>query len=198
MKIKEVSIIFFLISFMFFTNIFVVSYIGYKNREFNLNSLYGIKSYYTNNILALNETTSTNLDRDFSQSKEYSCGPASLRYLLNYFGLRISEKKLIKLTDTDENGTSFQKMVEALEQLGFQAKGMQVNLTILQEYELPVIAYVDNDHFIVVKNINRNKVEVFDPEPEEGLTLWDKDNFLARWSGSYILKVSTKPINFSN
>jgi predicted double-glycine peptidase len=51
------------------------------------------------------------------------CGPASLKMVLDYYGVEKTEDELAKLTKTDkELGTPAENLQEAVEKLGFKAR----------------------------------------------------------------------------
>ncbi len=49
------------------------------------------------------------------------CGPASLKIVLNYYGVDKSEEELAMLTNATESGTDDASIVHAAESLGFKA-----------------------------------------------------------------------------
>ncbi len=51
------------------------------------------------------------------------CGPASLKIVLNYYGVDKSEEELAKLMNATEAGTDDMSIAHATESLGFKAVG---------------------------------------------------------------------------
>ena len=55
------------------------------------------------------------------------CGVACLLSIIKYYNGNISINKLLELTYTDKNGTSFYNLREAALKLGLEALGFKVN-----------------------------------------------------------------------
>ncbi|MFA6969566.1 MAG: cysteine peptidase family C39 domain-containing protein [Candidatus Paceibacterota bacterium] len=49
------------------------------------------------------------------------CGPASLKIVLDYYGLQKSEQELAEMTKAGSNGTDADSIVRVAESLGFRA-----------------------------------------------------------------------------
>lgn len=134
------------------------------------------------------------------------CGPASLKIVLEYYGLSKTEKELYDLCGTDpELGTTDQGIKKAAEQLGFTAD--IINYSSYQEIEgylsqgIPVIVdwftrgrsdYTDSDvcdgHYSVVSGLDEHSIYLQDPEIG-GERVINRDDFFTVWfdfTGKYI------------
>ena len=130
----------------------------------------------------------------FRQKRDYSCGPASLRMILSYFGLEVGEEKLIELCGTNRLGTSRFQIVEAATKLKFRADTF-AELTMEQicdilEANLPIIALIDAGriyggisgigHFVVIVGRMESKVVYHDPVMGQNLVT-EEEIFFQAW-----------------
>ncbi len=134
------------------------------------------------------------------------CGPASLKIVLEYYGLSKTEQELYHLCGTDpELGTNDQGIKKAAEELGFQVE--IINHSSYQEIEgclkqgIPVIVdwftrgrsdYTDSDicdgHYSVVSGLDEVNIYLQDPEIGRERVI-DREDFLTVWfdfTGKYI------------
>lgn len=117
------------------------------------------------------------------QDLDFSCGAASLATLLNaHYGQDISEIELLEAMNKQNGRASFEDMAQALPQFGFKAQGFAANWEQLQKLKMPVLVYVKhrkNDHFSVLRGIDKNTVWLADPS--QGNRTYSKHQFLAMW-----------------
>ncbi len=101
-----------------------------------------------------------------------SCGPASLKMILNYFGVDVSERQLIKLTGcTPGKGVGAKGILEGAKKLGFDGFIKDdSNFNELRHYviknKIPVIVdwfWYDEGHYSVVVDIDRENIYMLDP-----------------------------------
>lgn len=117
--------------------------------------------------------------KPFKQSRGM-CGPASMKMIMDYYGVVRSEKHWARLTANKINektgkidlyyGCSEFKMVEAAKALGFKALTKQhssiVELKRYAERGVPVMVnwFSENgSHFSVVVGFEKNKIVMVDP-----------------------------------
>ncbi len=99
------------------------------------------------------------------------CGPASLKMVLDYYGISVSEAELGKLSGTTQKmGTSIEGLIKAAKHFGFQAflktKSSLDDLRYFVKREIPVIVdwfNEDDGHYSVVVDIDRNNIVLMDP-----------------------------------
>ncbi|MCL2411597.1 MAG: cysteine peptidase family C39 domain-containing protein, partial [Treponema sp.] len=134
------------------------------------------------------------------QIDETDCGPACIAMVASHYNLHVSTGRIRELSKTDFIGTNLAGMVHALEKLGFTANAMRGEVqdnTLNQSYVFPFIAHVkipigNNkfiDHFVVVKEISKDKVTVWDPDFTRGKQKIKRSRFLEMWTG-YVLFLS--------
>jgi ABC-type bacteriocin/lantibiotic exporter with double-glycine peptidase domain len=104
------------------------------------------------------------------QTSNMDCGPATLKCLLEGFGIRANYGRLREACQTDVDGTSIDTMEEVACELGLNAEQIVVPLdhVLLDEAEcLPAIAVVvlasGVTHFVVVWRRHGRFVQVMDP-----------------------------------
>jgi ABC-type bacteriocin/lantibiotic exporter with double-glycine peptidase domain len=104
------------------------------------------------------------------QTSATDCGPASLKCLLEGFGIPVSYGRLREACQTDVDGTSIDTMEEIAVQLGLEAEQIMVppDYLLLEETEaLPAIAVVDlptgMTHFVIVWRRHGALVQLMDP-----------------------------------
>ncbi len=182
------------------SNVVVVTYIGLRNNEIDFSlsksNLGKLKEYYFSNVLyitRLEEDLYTDSRNRFIQENAITCGPAAARYLLNYFGVSISEAELSNMMDVTPDGVSLYEIKKTLEQYGLESNGLVINFPKLKEVKKPVIALINNNHYVLIRKITNKYVYLFDPDPSRGFIKVNHNNFFNIWDG-VILKVNTKPI----
>ncbi len=123
------------------------------------------------------------------------CGAACLLSIIKYYNGNIPIQKLLELTCTNKEGTTFYNLKEAADKIGLEAKGYKIenkDFSSLKETKLPSICQIINEnytHFVVIYEINKDKITIMDPA--KGLKKIKKEEFLNKWTG-YILIFSPK------
>lgn len=116
------------------------------------------------------------------------CGVTCLYNIIRYYKGNISIDKLRNLTKTDENGTSIYNIVEASNKLGLKSNAYMCKYNSLKKIPWPFIAHIKldekYDHFIIIKNIKKDKIIVEDPIREK--VIYDKNMFLKEWTNVVI------------
>jgi ATP-binding cassette subfamily B protein len=119
----------------------------------------------------------------FIQHDANDCGPSCLRMIAKYYGKFYSLESLREKSYITNSGVSLLGISEAAETIGFRSKGVKISLDQLnKEITLPCIAHWNQEHFIVVYKITRDKVFVADPA--FGKITYLKNEFLKGWASS--------------
>ena len=110
--------------------------------------------------------------KPFKQRATY-CGPAALKMVLDFYGVKKSEKELAKLAGhRPSTGVGAESLVKAARQLGFRGAIKDfASLDDIRKYvlrrEIPVIVdwfSRDEGHYSVVADINKKYIYLQDPE----------------------------------
>jgi len=131
------------------------------------------------------------VETEFLQAKSNTCGHSALSYLLNLWGYGISEREMSKLVRIRKEGVSMYDLAQAAKKLGFNAWGERQNFKALKETRPPVIAFINSNHYVVILEIDKGFVILFDPSL--GHIRVEERIFRQIWTG-YCLIVRTKPI----
>ncbi len=105
------------------------------------------------------------------QTSSMDCGPASLKCLLEGFGIPASYGRLREACQTDVDGTSIDTMEEIAIQLGLNAEQVMMpvdHLLLPEANTIPAMVVVrlpnGYNHFVVVWRVHINRfVQVMDP-----------------------------------
>lgn len=108
--------------------------------------------------------------KQFRQSPGF-CGPASLKMVFDYYGVRTSEKEIAKMAGScRDRGTNMQGMIKAAQHFGFHAFSKQrssiSDLKYFVQKGIPVIVdwfFVNEGHYSVVVDIDSKNISLMDP-----------------------------------
>lgn len=118
----------------------------------------------------------------YKQPDSKDCGPTCLRIIAKYYGKVIELQQIRNLAETTREGSSLLGLSDAAEALGFRSLGMKISFETLQtESPLPCIVHWNNQHFVVVYKVSKDKVYVSDPS--HGLLSYSHDDFIKFWIG---------------
>ena len=114
------------------------------------------------------------------------CGPRSLLMICNLLGVETSFAELAELSAfSPETGTTMAGLYSAAQRKGLNPVGVKTGISDLQQLEKPVIAHVNQDHFLVVTRIEENSVYCLDPVELYGVL--SLDEFEKIWGGHLLL-----------
>lgn len=104
----------------------------------------------------------------YAISAENTCGPDALSFALAEFKIDAPPAKIAQLAGTDSQGTTMLGLKQAAELLGAQAVGMRLTQAEMEKYVKQgagVIAFVNGNHYVWVKNVYPRGVVVKDIQP---------------------------------
>ena len=127
----------------------------------------------------------------FMQSGKNTCGAAALAFVLSYLGQRTTESDITGMISIGDDGTSMLELKRAVEVVRFKGIGVRENYSALQSETLPVIAYINNNHYVVVINVLQHSLTIFDPS--YGTVKLARGTFESVWNG-YLLLIRPQPI----
>ncbi len=184
---------FFALSILIFiitTSVAITSSLYVLNKKF-LNSQNNINVLLTELFNPTHELQIDMVGKKFLQAGNNTCGAAALAYVLSFLGRETKENEIVKMVKLSKRGTSMLELKKAAMQLQFSAVGVNANYAALSEESLPVIAYINNDHYVVVIAVNSHYVDAFDPAL--GYIRLHKNLFEKSWNG-YLLLVHPENI----
>jgi len=110
------------------------------------------------------------------------CGPTCLRIITKHYGRNYSLPFLRQLSYTAREGSSLSQLGAAAEHLGLRSLGAKISFEqLLEEAPLPCIVLWNQNHYVVVYRITKEKVYISDPGL--GLVNYPIEEFLEHWIG---------------
>lgn len=117
------------------------------------------------------------------------CGPECLFQACKELGISATKSELRSLAKTNSKGTTMLNLAKAARAKGMEAKGQLVNYQYLQSMPSPVVAWVNGNHYVLVKDVGGAGLRVYDPN--EGAALMSRQQFCGMWKG-HVLALSMK------
>ena len=110
------------------------------------------------------------------------CGPQSLQFVMELYGIDSSLEELCALADyTEKSGSSMYGLYKAAEKKGLAPEASKTNLDKLCNNKYPSIVFVNGNHFIVFIGCMKDSVTIFDPP--DNTKIISKREFSQRWKG---------------
>lgn len=118
------------------------------------------------------------------------CGAACIASVSAYYGLKFPLAQIRQYAYTNQKGTNILGMVDALDKLGFNAKGARAEFEALKIVPKPTIAHVIVkgvlQHFVVIYKVGNTKIKYMDPSDGKMHEVSHED-FQKMWTGVIIL-----------
>ncbi len=118
------------------------------------------------------------------------CGAACLASVAGHYGLQLPIAKILQLCHTDKRGTNALGLIQGLEQMGFNAKGVKASSENLPQAPLPAIAHTifkeQFQHYVVIYKIHKGKISVMNPAYGK-IETYTTEEFAKIWTGVLIL-----------
>lgn len=136
----------------------------------------------------------------FIQHDANDCGPACLRMVAKYYGKNFTIESLRQKCFINRTGVSLLGISEAAESIGFRTRGIKLSFDQLRDdIILPCIVHWNQEHFVIVRKISKDKIFVIDPA--YGAVNYSRADFMRSWSstiedGEYLgicLQLETTP-----
>lgn len=123
------------------------------------------------------------------QEGNKDCGSACLLSIIRYYGGDYPLEKLVELTNTTKEGTSFYELKYASQELGLIANGYKIEtISQMSKIDKPILAQVNIKgymHFVVVYKIQNNKCTIMDPAKGKDIVPIEKFNTI--FTGNILL-----------
>lgn len=118
------------------------------------------------------------------------CGAACLASVAAHYEFQLPVSRIRQYAGTDKKGTNVLGIIQAAEQLGFQAKGAKGGIDSLTKIPLPAIAHLvlknGLHHYVVVYKVTPRHIKYMDPA-DGNIHKTTIDNFKEEWSGVIVL-----------
>ena len=164
--------------------------LAYSRTVSNRPAYYALKEFFD----PLDTLEPDRVTQKFLQAKSNSCGPAVMAYVFSFFGKEMLEDRVMQQVTMTDEGTSLLELKKVAIKNKFNATGVAENYRALMAEPLPVIAYINDDHYVVVNKITSSSVYLFDPAI--GHVQIDRAVFERVWNG-YLLLIRMQPIKDS-
>ena len=117
---------------------------------------------------------------------ETSCGPVSLAVVSEYLGRPVPIATFHEATSAGElEVCSMADLLRALRRYGFSAKAVRYELGLTPGHRLPMILFVDGNHFLAALPGRQGEVVIVDPPLEASTVEWS--GLRPRWHGEAVV-----------
>jgi len=119
----------------------------------------------------------------FPICKQYDsmqCGIACLQMICKYYGQNYSLDELSEYCFATNEGVSLSEISKAAEKIGLRTTCGKIEYEKLQEAPLPCILHWNQNHFIVLYKIKKEK-QLYIADPGRGLITYSKNEFTKHW-----------------
>ncbi len=111
------------------------------------------------------------------------CGPTCLQMIAKYHGRYYSLETIRRHSHITREGVSMLGISDAAEAIGFRTMGVKVDYNkLLEEQPVPFVAHWNQEHFVVVYKIEKDKVWVADPA--HGKVTFSREEFIKSWAST--------------
>ncbi|MBT1705426.1 peptidase domain-containing ABC transporter [Chryseosolibacter indicus] len=119
------------------------------------------------------------------QPDSMDCGPSCLSMVAKYYGRDFSLQELRNRSQIGKQGVNMLGISEAAEAIGFRTQSLRLTYhAITKEANLPAIVHWNQNHFVVLYKVKKNKLFIADPA--QGLVSFSPVEFKAHWvSGKF-------------
>lgn len=118
----------------------------------------------------------------FQQRDQMDCGPTCVKMIAQYYGKSVSLPYLREQAHIDRQGVSLLGISDAAEDIGFRTMAIKTDYdTLAEESPFPCIVHWNQNHFVVVADIKKDRVTVADPGNE--IITYTKEEFCKCWMG---------------
>jgi ATP-binding cassette, subfamily B, bacterial len=115
------------------------------------------------------------------QLDSMDCGPACLKMIAEYYGVKTHMAILRDFCNTSRLGTNIGDIVYAAEQMGFKALVFKTTIDyITQKRPFPCIIHWRKNHYVVLYKIRNGKYTIGDPG--HGIDVLSESEFIDGWS----------------
>lgn len=116
----------------------------------------------------------------YKQPDAMDCGPTCLRMVAKHYGRNISLQTLREKMQIGKEGVNLLGISEAAEATGFRTQSIKLTYdTLTKDAKLPAILHWDQNHFVLLYKVKKNRLFVADPA--KGLIIFSPSEFKSHW-----------------
>lgn len=116
----------------------------------------------------------------YKQPDSMDCGPACLKIIAKHYGKNFSLQSLREKTQINKEGVNLMGISEAAEAIGFRTIAAKLSMKqLVEEAHLPAIIHWNQNHFVVLYKIKRNRFYISDPG--RSLLVYPREEFMQQW-----------------
>jgi ATP-binding cassette subfamily B protein len=132
---------------------------------------------------------------EYRQLDQTDCGPTCLKIIAAHYGKYLDLNYLRKISNQKSGGTTFSNLIDAGKKIGLELVGVRATLRqLINDVSFPVILHWNQNHYVVLYKISKQKIKISDPEL--GLVEFSFDEFSKKFpSTNDILLLLVEPIN---
>ena len=141
---------------------------------------------------------------EVKQHDMMDCGAACISSVGNFHKIYVPITKIRQWSETDKNGVNVIGLIDALDKMGFYAKGVKASIEAIDKIPLPSIAHMIYEnrlqHFVVIYKVKKKSLTIMDPSLGYLIQISLKE-FETSWSSALILiapKSNFSPSNFKH
>lgn len=108
------------------------------------------------------------------QAEAAECGLACLAMILNWFGYRVDLNSLRFRVGSSAQGSTLKALIQLADRLHLSARPLRLEMTELQQMNLPAILHWDFKHFVVLKQVSTGYLLIHDPARGEVRVPWEQ------------------------
>lgn len=118
------------------------------------------------------------------QLTQNECGLCVVSMMASFYGKIMPLKFYRALLDIGRDGTMMKDIVMLFNKIDMEASVYKTNNCDIRQYSLPCIAFVKNNHYVIIDKIKRYRIHVIDPE--QGKYYMNLEDFKSFYSGYLI------------
>ncbi|MBU2977520.1 peptidase domain-containing ABC transporter [Alteromonas sp. C1M14] len=97
------------------------------------------------------------------QTEGAECGLACLAMVAGYYGYKTDLTYLRQRYAISLQGATLEQLMEIADRMQLSSRALRVEISHLKQLTLPCIVHWDMNHFVVLKRVKRDQVELHDP-----------------------------------
>lgn len=114
------------------------------------------------------------------QHDAMQCGIAALAIVAAHYGKRYSLTDIERICHATNQGVSLKAIADAASALGMKTVAGRAGIATLADAELPAILHWNQNHFVVLFKVKRNRRFVIS-DPAKGVVEYDEKEFAEHW-----------------